>query len=374
MGAANPAGGRRAVARDRPHARPRGPARSRRSPATTCSTPCERGDCRIEETGAPVARPRRPHRLGQRLSRRGAPIVEALAQRRRRRDHRPRRRPGAVPGSADPRVRLGAWTTGTRLGPGHASSAICSSAPARSPAAISPIRASRTSPDLARLGFPIAEVDEDGASVITKVAGSGGGVTRGHLQGAAALRDPRSRALLSAGRGRRLLAGRRSCEVGPDRVQRRRRDRPRSGRDPEGLGRLRDGFIGEGQISYAGPGAVARGRLALRDRARAAGADGRALPARLRFDLIGVDALHGPHAVRRQRASRTRCACASPARTDTMREAVRIGNEVETLYTNGPAGGGGATQGARERSSRWPSALLPRELVTPTRQMPGGLP
>jgi hypothetical protein len=25
----------------------------------------------------------------------------------------------------------------------------------------------------------------------------------------------------------------------------------------------RDGFIGEGQISYAGPGAVARGRLAL---------------------------------------------------------------------------------------------------------------
>ncbi len=29
-------------------------------------------------------------------------------------------------------------------------------------------------PDLARLGFPIAEVSEDGSAVITKVAGSGG--------------------------------------------------------------------------------------------------------------------------------------------------------------------------------------------------------
>ena len=29
-------------------------------------------------------------------------------------------------------------------------------------------------PDLARLGFPLAEVGEDGSAVITKVAGSGG--------------------------------------------------------------------------------------------------------------------------------------------------------------------------------------------------------
>jgi len=35
-------------------------------------------------------------------------------------------------------------------------------------------------------------------------------------------------------------------------------------------------------------------------------------------------------------------------RTQSMREAVRIGNEVETLYTNGPAGGAGAWKSARE--------------------------
>jgi hypothetical protein len=32
-------------------------------------------------------------------------------------------------------------------------------------------------PDLARLGFPIGEVGEDGSLVVTKVAGSGGAVT-----------------------------------------------------------------------------------------------------------------------------------------------------------------------------------------------------
>ena len=36
------------------------------------------------------------------------------------------------------------------------------------------------------------------------------------------------------------------------------------------------------------------------------------------------------------------------ARTDSLEEAARIGNEVEALYTNGPAGGGGASRLARE--------------------------
>jgi len=35
-------------------------------------------------------------------------------------------------------------------------------------------------------------------------------------------------------------------------------------------------------------------------------------------------------------------------RASSMSEATRIGNEVETLYTNGPAGGGGVTKHARE--------------------------
>jgi hypothetical protein len=42
---------------------------------------------------------------------------------------------------------------------------------------------------------------------------------------------------------------------------------------------------------------------------------------------------------------------------------VKIGNEVETLYTNGPAGGGGAWKSAREIVGV-ASALLPETVVT----------
>ena len=48
----------------------------------------------------------------------------------------------------------------------------------------------------------------------------------------------------------------------------------------------------------------------------------------------------------------------------TLREAVRIGNEVETLYTNGPAAGGGAFKSARDVVAV-ASVLLPRELARP---------
>ena len=51
-------------------------------------------------------------------------------------------------------------------------------------------------------------------------------------------------------------------------------------------------------------------------------------------------------------------------RTESLREAVRIGNEVETLYTNGPAAGGGAWKSARDVVAV-ASVLLPRELAKP---------
>jgi len=37
------------------------------------------------------------------------------------------------------------------------------------------------------------------------------------------------------------------------------------------------------------------------------------------------------------------------ARADSLEAARRVGQEVETLYTNGPAGGGGAVAATRER-------------------------
>ena len=51
-------------------------------------------------------------------------------------------------------------------------------------------------------------------------------------------------------------------------------------------------------------------------------------------------------------------------RTATLRDARRIGNEVETLYTNGPAGGGGAWSSAREVLAV-ASTLVRRDWVRP---------
>ena len=123
-----------------------------------------------------------------------------------------------------------------------------------------------------------------------------------------------------------------------------------------------DSYIGEGQISYAGPNAVARGRLALdivRERLKLTGV----ATTETRFDLIGVDSLHGGALGARSEPYEVRIRVTS--RTDTLREAVRVGNEVETLYTNGPAGGGGATKSARDVVAV-ASVLLPRERATPS--------
>ena len=215
--------------------------------------------------------------------------------------------------------------------------------------------------DLARLGFPIGEVSEDGSVVITKVAGSGGQVTAAtckeqllyEIHNPAAYFTPDVIADFSQVT---------ITEVGPDRVAisgGNGRARPATLKTT--LGYI-DSYVGEGQISYAGPGAQARGQLALdivRERLALTGVQ----TDEVRYDLIGVNAIHGAQlsaAAHEPYEVRARVA----GRTASLREAVRIGNEVETLYTCGPAGGGGATKSAREVIAVL-SMLLPRELVAP---------
>jgi hypothetical protein len=219
-------------------------------------------------------------------------------------------------------------------------------------------------PDLARLGFPIGEVSEDGSVVITKVAGSGGRVTPATCkeQILYEIHDP-ARYLTPD-----VIADFSNVtveEVGSDRIRiQGASGSPRPETLKVSIGTI-EGFVGEGQISYAGPGARARGELALdivRERLNLTGVS----TSELRFDLIGVNSLHGdrlsgnggahePYEVRIRVVGRT----------DSVDEAVRIGNEVETLYTNGPAGGGGVTRSAREVIGIL-STYIPRGLVRTT--------
>ena len=81
----------------------------------------------------------------------------------------------------------------------------------------------------------------------------------------------------------------------------------------------------------------------------------------MRIDLIGVDALHGEGRSASHEPYEVRIRIAG--RTETLAEAARVGEEVETLYTNGPAGGGGAWKSAREVIAV-ASALIPETQVT----------
>jgi hypothetical protein len=85
----------------------------------------------------------------------------------------------------------------------------------------------------------------------------------------------------------------------------------------------------------------------------------------LRFDLIGVDSLYGSTLGGNGGPEPFEVRARVTGRTASRSEAIRIGNEVETLYTNGPAGGGGVTKSTREVVAVQ-SVLLPRDLVKPT--------
>lgn len=213
-------------------------------------------------------------------------------------------------------------------------------------------------PGLHEVGFPLAEVEADGGCVITKLDGTGGRVDRltCTAQLLYELEDP----------GRYIqpdvvadFCGVRLSEVGPDRVRvEGATGHPRPDQLKVTLG-YRDGFIGEGQISYAGPGAWARGELALavlERRLQRRGLDA----LEHRAELIGVNAMHGPWlgADREPYEVRVRLA----VRTESRAQAEQVGREVEALYLNGPGGGGGVTQSVREVVAA-ASALIPRDAI-----------
>ena len=212
--------------------------------------------------------------------------------------------------------------------------------------------------DLARLGFPLAEINADGEAVITKVVGSGGRVSRAtcteqliyEVHDPAAYLTPDVTADFSQ-------VG--FVDEGVDRV----RAQGAGGRAPPAqlkvsVGYL-DGWIGEGQMSYGGPGAVARAQLAREVVLKRLELMGVKMHD-VRAELIGMDSLHGPRSSVEPWEVRLRVAARCEARSD----AVRVGNEVETLYTNGPSGGGGASKSVRQVVAV-ASLLLPRDAVNP---------
>ena len=211
--------------------------------------------------------------------------------------------------------------------------------------------------DMAHLGFPFADVHVDAPAVLGKVEGTGGCITLATAteQLLYEVTDPFgyvtpdvvadfSRVeLRDAGTDRISVSGARATGR-PEQLK-------------VSVGYLA-GFVGEGEIAYAGPNALCRAQLAadiIRERVQDRFEE-------LRVDLIGSSSLHGrafdPHA--RSYEVRLRVA----GRAQSAEDAAIIGEEVEALYTNGPAGGGGARRHVIEQVGIV-STLIPRAHVRP---------
>ena len=215
---------------------------------------------------------------------------------------------------------------------------------------------------LARLGFPIAEIDADGAAVITKLDETGGVVDARTVkeQLLYEIHDPVAYLTPDVTAD---FSGATVEQVGPDRV----RVTGASGRErPERLKvtlGFDGGFLAEGEIGYAGVGAHARARLAAEVlRERITGLHGVNEP--LRIDLIGVASLHASAGAAAAHAEVADVRVRAALRTRSEETAELLLWEVESLLCNGPAGGGGF-RGRATPSIVTYSCFIARDLVRP---------
>ncbi len=218
-------------------------------------------------------------------------------------------------------------------------------------------------PDLAALGYPIAEVTRAGDVVITKPEGTGGLVSPATVkeQLLYEIQDPANYLTPDVVLD---ITGVTVTGIGPNRVRLRgARGRPRP-RTLKATISVEGGWLGEGEITYGGPNALARAELAARVLAERLRTLAIAVPTRI--DVIGTISTFDDNAgTLRARASyppdgdyRVRLAANAPDR----QTADRIVQEVIGLYNTGPAGGGGVRKTVTGRVNTG-SVLVDRDRV-----------
>lgn len=220
-------------------------------------------------------------------------------------------------------------------------------------------------PDLARLGFPLVEVDETGAFTVTKVEGSGGlvNVDTCKEQLIYEIHNPKAYLTPDAVADFSQVT---FTQIGENQV---RAEHACSHGRPESLKvsiGYQDCYIGEGEISYGGSNCMARAKLAADIMEERVALTGIALE-EYRVDYIGCNSLF------RDKISGEIAGAAASApvevrlrvsgRAHDRKQAELLANEVEALYTNGPAGGGGAVKRVESVVSVC-SIFVPRESVT----------
>lgn len=220
-------------------------------------------------------------------------------------------------------------------------------------------------PNLANLGFPYAVVDPTGAACFTKLPASGGRLDRltGLEQLLYEVDDPHAYltpdVVVDFGQVQ-------ITEIGPDQIRVQGAvGRPAPATLKASVG-IDDGFLASGAISYAGPGCVRRAQLAAAIVQERWSTLYSRHATQLQVSLIGQTSctpwqgLISP-AVAEPPEVRLRIA----GQSLDQQSALDLAHEIEALYTNGPAGGGGIETTVRPTVGIL-SILVSRELVTPT--------
>ena len=213
-------------------------------------------------------------------------------------------------------------------------------------------------PGLDNVGFPIAEIAADGSCVVGKASDTGGLVDT---------RTVKEQLLYEIHDPARYLTPDVIADVSQAEVTQVGTDRVRlagvrgHARTPTLKANVffDGGWFGEGEISYAGPNAEARARLAMDVMRKRCGTD-----LDLRFDLIGTSSVLGDDSGRLLGAApvgalrdiRLRVAGKHPQ----VEVIDRLLRELTALWTGGPAGGGGVRVTKRQRLSMR-ACLVPRE-------------
>lgn len=214
-------------------------------------------------------------------------------------------------------------------------------------------------PNLAYVGFPIAEVCADGTAVITKLTDTGGMVNTQTVKEQLLYEVHNPNAYLTpdvtADFSRVNVA-----EVGADRVQ---VSNAGGAARPDQLKvtvAFDGGYLAEAEVSYAGPGAVDRAALAstiVKDRINKV----HGIQTSCRTDLIGLNALHQLETEFTPNVQDVRLRTA--LRTNKHDAAQALLWEVESLLCCGPAGGAGY-RGRIEPSVLTYSTFVKRDQVT----------
>ncbi len=217
-------------------------------------------------------------------------------------------------------------------------------------------------PDPANIGFPIAEVTAEGGLVVTK-ADSTGGLVNAQIvkeQLLYEIHDPRHYITPDVVLD---FSGVTVTEIGHDRVEVKGVVGKPAPVTIKATVCFDGGWLGEGEISYAGPNCRARARAAadvLLERLKI-----RKLDVQARVDLIGVSSVHDGDSGTKWRESLQepediRVRLAVSARTQD--DADQAAREALALYCCGPAGGGGVRWRTTPRIRTQSYLMLPEDL------------